>query len=86
MLYHYMFHDVVFICSMIMSILLSLSCHIFSLAHTIYLSPIFFHSLHYTPYIYSRTGTVLFAGPVHYAKGMFAGLVMDDPGHGKNSG
>ena len=41
----------------------------------------------YTPYtLYSRTGTVLFAGPVHYAKGMFAGLVMDDPGHGKNSG
>lgn len=31
-------------------------------------------------------GTVMFVGDVHYAKGTFAGVVMDDSAIGKNNG
>jgi dynactin complex subunit len=38
-------------------------------------------------YIYCRhKGKVAFVGDVHYAKGIFVGVVMDDPKQGKNSG
>ena len=31
-------------------------------------------------------GTVAFVGPVHYAKGIFVGVITDDPTSGKNDG
>jgi dynactin complex subunit len=36
--------------------------------------------------IFRNKGTVAFVGEVHYAKGVFAGIVMDDPNVGKNDG
>lgn len=35
---------------------------------------------------YRYTGRVAFVGPVHYTKGLFVGVITDDPAWGKNNG
>lgn len=36
--------------------------------------------------MFRHAGKVAFIGDVHYAKGTYVGVVMDDPSQGKNSG
>lgn len=37
-------------------------------------------------YFSRYTGRVAFIGPVHYTKGLFVGVITDDPSWGKNNG
>ena len=37
-------------------------------------------------YLHRHRGVVAYLGEVHYAKGLYAGVVMNDPMQGKNNG
>lgn len=36
--------------------------------------------------VFRYSGKVAYVGPVHYAKGIFVGVITDDPACGKNNG